>query len=529
MLKVKVYPIIFILFFVLSPGGQSVLSQTPFPCEGQRFLILEDTYELVELDINPSNNAVKFNVIRDLGININALGFRNTDNLLYGINQSNNHLHRIDANGLVEDLGALSIPTNLFYRAGDIGPDGKYLITIGSDVNGFDQMLIKINLESANFLTESIPLSNGTRLADIVIDPSTNIFYGYDINNRRINSFNLNTNTLTSYQEIGREHEIKSLFFDAFGDLSAFGSTIFGVISALFSIDTTNGKEKLVTTGGPQPVTDGASCPYSIEIKNKVQPNNTLPCTETIYTYYIANGSKATQTGIGFEHQLPTSFRFIQTLRNPYGDINYSMELNTLSIENMSIARGVDSIKISVEIGDLPDGKYPSQAILNNLARNLGNISLSDDPSTVKVEDSTIVQLKRIEEDSLFFNNFLCIGESLILDASEFGNNLLWDDGSTQAEKTISEQGVYTLEILTGCKNTFVQYDVVSATCPFTIEIAHEILPDTIFPCSEVIYRFIIENDSGIAQKKHWISRFSSHRGKFFIHFKESLWRGSGA
>ena len=170
-------------------------------------------------------------------------------------------------------------------------------------------------------------------------------------------------------------------------------------------------------------------------------------------------------------------------------------------INDLTISQGVDSIVLLVEVEDIPGGDYKSQAVLRNLPDNLGNIRVSDDPESVIEYDSTTLEVNRIDEDSLFFTRFLCLGESVLLDGSAYGNNILWNTGSTNPNLYVSHQGNYVLEAVSGCQTVVISYDVIVASCPYTIAIYHEIVPEKALACNEIVYRFVISNDSGLRRE----------------------------
>ena len=74
---------------------------------------------------------------------------------------------------------------------------------------------------------------------------------------------------MTFLAELFIDKEIQSLFFDSFGDMWAYGSTIYGVASALFSVNKLTGDAIIKTTGPPNSISDGTSCPYSIEMRKQ--------------------------------------------------------------------------------------------------------------------------------------------------------------------------------------------------------------------------------------------------------------------
>ena len=158
-------------------------------------------------------------------------------------------------------------------------------------------------------------------------------------------------------------------------------------------------------------------------------------------------------------------------------------------------------LKEEVEVEDIAGGDYNSQSVLKNLPAELGNIRYSDDPVTAVQNDSTTLKINRIDEDSLFYTRFLCLGESILLEGSSFGNNVLWNTGSTNQNILVSHEGRYVLDATSGCQTVVITYDVTVASCPYTIAMYHEILPKEALACNEIVYRFIVSNDSGIERE----------------------------
>ena len=489
------YHLLLLLVSLLPPA---TYGQAPFTCRGQAFVIQEGTGELAEMTIDPGNNGLKFLPINaGLGVEIEALGFRSTDRLLYGIGRAGRHLYRIDANGVVEDFGPMPIDNNLGVIGGAISPDGRYFAAIGNG-NG-TQILARIDLESPSFDTETLTLPASRKIIDIAFDPLNGQLYGYDSNNRSIVTINFDNGSLAALSPIQDGNEIQGLFFDPYGRLMGYGSSVFGVAGGLFQINKTTGQETRFATGPVHDVTDAAACPYSVALQHTLQPATVFPCSQVRYSYVIGNGSSQVQNGIDFEHQLPAGFQLAGIVRNPFGGVlDTAGPPNRARITNMAIPRRVDSLVILVEIGDITSGNYPGQAVLSGLPDGMGSSRISDNPATLAPGDSTDIQVNRFEEDSLYFESFLCLGQSLTLNASDYGNDLLWSTGSASPEITVSEQGIYTLQAFSGCQTLTVNYEVTAASCPFTVEVGHKILPAETYPCQEVIFRYFIDNDSGL-------------------------------
>ena len=488
----------FMVLLVLSVDTLPAEAQTPFVKKRQVFLLFNDNNSLVDLSINPSNNSMLYADLNgNLGFDINSLGFSKTEAFLYGIAPTSHQLFRIDANGMIELMYALNLNAGNEYLAGDVTPDGQFLVAIGS-ANGISNSLVKIDLTDPDFGIENLPMGGNRQILDLAFDPITSIAYAYDGNNKEVITVDINTGATTVLGIFDEQNDGFGLYFNAFGELFIYGSTIFGIIDALFAVDKTTGNEFQIATGPVMSLADMASCPYAVEIRSTVALNSALPCSEIEYEYTIANQSGEMLTGIDLQHQLPEGFNLLAVLENPLGGIqDITAAPSTLLIENITIPQGIFTVKILVEIGDIPADEYNSQTVLMNLPPELGSLIYSDDPNTTAFEDSTFIEVIRIEEDSIYTTDLVCEGESLVLDASTYGNNILWNNGSTDLQLEVDESGVYFFDATSGCQSVFVSYEITVATCPFTISLDLVIDPAETLPCSEVVYRFEIDNDSG--------------------------------
>ena len=111
----------------------------------------------------------------------------------------------------------------------------------------------------------------------------------------------------------------------------------------------------------------------------------------------------------------------------------------------------------------------------------------------------------------------MCTGETQELDATEYGANILWNTGSSNPLITVASAGTYSLAAGNTCEFVVVNHEVTVASCPFTIELDHEIVPkDTFFPCADVIFRFILRNDSG-ADRKNTVFTDTMPEGFTFV------------
>jgi gliding motility-associated-like protein len=483
--------------FFLALG--KVWGQTPFLRTGQVFSILQNTNELQEFLVQPSYNSINPVPIGSLpGAGLDALGFRRTDNLLYGIGWANNHLYKIGQNATAQDLGAVGLDNSLYYVAGDISPDGRYLYAVGEASAGNTVHLAKIDLETAGFPVQFVNLNNLGRISDIAFDPGNGKLYGYDISNLRAFTLNPDTGNSIFLQASKPGNSLYGLYFDAFGDLYGVGSTLYGVVDGYFRFDKTTGIETRLTTGPSTGIADIASCPFSVELKSDVDPGINLPCTEITYTYTLANGSEVTHAGLEFLHALPAGFHLTQVLTNTFGALIDTVSIpGSLLMENISLSPGIRQLRLKLSVGDIPKKRYNSQARINKLPVNYGSFSLSDFAKEPGFEDSTAFVVNRFDEDSLDFRYLICHGETLVLESAEYGNNVQWNTGVTASSIPVTQGGQYNFVAGSSCEQIVVSNDVTSASCPFTISVGHVFVPDTTFACSDIIFHFLINNDSG--------------------------------
>ena len=63
---------------------------------------------------------------------MNAIGYRFTDNLIYAIDPNSYEFYQIDATGSSFPIGNLNFNNSLGYYGADITPDGDFTVFIGS-------------------------------------------------------------------------------------------------------------------------------------------------------------------------------------------------------------------------------------------------------------------------------------------------------------------------------------------------------------------------------------------------------------
>jgi len=384
--------------FLKKLHGQS----TPFVCKGQLFLALTspNAFSLSTIEVDPKNEQVALTPINNnISVNVNAIGFRQKDNLIYGWDHTTSQLFRVDANGFAELLKYIPLNEELRYFGGDVTPNGRFLVLVGGgagpDIYN-DTELVVIDLESPDFKVDLIPLHGAySRTYDITFDPDTHLLYGFDALGHRIVIFDVNTGLIiTPFAPDNSVNFIGAMFFDPFGNLYGYGNRAGENKNTFFSFDKNTGQVQFFAEGPEAFGTDGCSCPFTVDIHKIVTPDSTGACSVVRYSFLIVNNSGQIVTGADLVDQLSFDFTISSILKNPFGGVIESGEgTNLLWIKNLTIPEGMDTLSIEVEVGKVEPGTYINQAVLTQLPDHLGRIRLSDNPATTLGMDETTLEI----------------------------------------------------------------------------------------------------------------------------------------
>jgi gliding motility-associated-like protein len=436
----------------------------PFECNGDYFLSLTSNGPSIfyRVEIDPVTNDVLFNPISagNTGAIINAIGYRSTDNYIYGVDPDNHFLYRVDANGTATALATLADLTPGYqYFAGEIDPGGEFLYLLGSGGNPYlSRSLVRVDLDDYTQTITDIPNAEFVNafVTDFSFDPVTGVLYGFDRNDNRLVTINPVSGNIdeTQFPSTDVSDAMGAIFFDAFGNLFGYGDQ-FGsnVSNTLFRIDKNTGAVTQAAIGPIAMGKDGCACPYTVELQKTVYPETAFPCTEVTYVFEIANASALPVTEAEFSDIMPEAMTITEIVENPFGgNVISGVGSSTLTIQEMTIPQGVDSIIVRVEIGQGAEGIYANQASLSNLPTALGTEALSDNPETLFIGDSTFLSVVPLFIDLANDTTFICIGSSLELNASTYGVTYLWHDGSTDSTFIADAEGLYWVEVQSGCE-----------------------------------------------------------------------------
>ncbi len=468
---------IHIILWLLFLSVTKVSSQNTFVCQGQFYIKLgvNGLSNLNQIDVDPITNNVTFTNLGNTSILYDAIGYRSTDNFIYGMHPTNENFYRIDPSGTATLLTNLStINTALRYFAGDITPNGDSYVAVGANNSQFPVSvnLITVDMVNPGWGTTQIPLirlstggvNNSLRFADIAFDPISGTLYGFDNTNDKLVTIDMNTGVIDDVSFLGATGVsfLSSLFFDVNGNLWGYGSDGGpGGVNDLFFINKNTGNVTYVTSGPSAAGTDGCSCPYAVELLKDVSADTVRQCGTFQYTFTILNASGSTQT-IDLTDSMPTDFTVTNVISNPYGGTVNGLGTNQFDITGMTVPIGRDSIIVEVQVSNNPTlGVYNNQATISGLPASLGSVVVSDNPNTLQLDDATPVTVEKIVDLGLDIVD--CQGVSITLDAGSNNGQYLWSDGSTSQTLTVTTSGDYAVTVTeNGCS--------ISDTINVTIE-----------------------------------------------------------
>jgi gliding motility-associated-like protein len=450
-------------------------AQVPFTCKGQYFLSLtksgSKSSELYRVKINQDGTTISLDTInKDLGLVLNAMGYRITDNLIYGLDPIENRLRRVGADGVIYDLGVpKGIPPDPTYYAGDVSPDGRFLLTIG--VGGGPSSIVKIDLTDPEYSCTFIPIKANTAIVDIAFDPFSGVLYGHDFQNDRLVILDPNTGDVNSnFTRQPQVDQLGALFFDSFGNLYGYGAYGSFQQNKFVGINKFTGEMSLLAQGPISSGQDGCACPYTMQLQKIVTPDTTYECTEVVYSFVVSNGSGATRTGISLIDTMPSNLKALKILKNPFNSTG-NLSGNILNLTDMVVPAGIDTIQVLVEVGKGRRGEFKNQAILKGLPISLGATTLSDDPFTFVEQDSTSLWVLPTDFETLEDSLNLCYGDSIFYQPIWDQYTYRWGDGDTSRGKWLVAPGEYSLTITNICEQTPLNISVFGDAASVNIEI----------------------------------------------------------
>lgn len=468
----------------------AIQAQESFVCQGDFYLAITDGAvhtTVYTVGIDSDFGTVDFQPLNltTTGKDLNAMGFRSVDNFIYGVDSGSLDVYRVGKDGIAQTVSELYSDPYLQYVAGDITPDGRYLVVIGTS-SFHDEVVGFIDLDSPTYEYTEIWLEGpDVRSADVAFDPIDGTLYGFDGINHRLVTYDIQTGEIKAdYPPTDQSLLMGGLFFDAFGKLFGYGlAPGENVQQAFYSIDKETGVVELETVGPPASRNDGCSCPYTLGLQVSVETIEALPCTTIPIKFEIANTTGITQNNLRLEQVFPESF-VIKNIESPLEGVltGGGNNSNFFTLESLSIPIGLHELIVDVELTGEASGTYAFQAELSGLPGTLGYVLLSDNPRTLVKMDSTVIKVGELVLDYSRISTQICSPEGLELDPGVPGASYVWGDGSTEPTYKVTSAGNYAVTISTTCQTieTNIQVDGVG----FEVELG----PDQQVELGDAVY-----------------------------------------
>ncbi|MFT3682113.1 MAG: GEVED domain-containing protein [Ferruginibacter sp.] len=241
----------------------------PFSCTNLAYQVAGtagSNSSLYSYNINTGDRLL----IANLPVEVNSIGYNTTDNMIWGYDETNDRMIRIDANGAITSFNIANFPNSVRSMA-DILPGGYYITT---NPGGTRYFTLDVNPAHTNYLKlvdptngyaviNSAPyykdITGGVFSAlDFAFNPTDNKLYGADGSTSQLQVLNPATGAFTlSAAVTGLPTGGKgAVFFDNTNNLYAFANTT----GNFYKINISSNTASLLSTSVPANNNDGASC-----------------------------------------------------------------------------------------------------------------------------------------------------------------------------------------------------------------------------------------------------------------------------
>ncbi|MCB0629104.1 MAG: gliding motility-associated C-terminal domain-containing protein [Saprospiraceae bacterium] len=441
--------------------GTAVAFPQTFLCDHTFYVIMQENGEsrLYNFRLEEGNELRRIQIpLSEPQRRYTCLGMSIEDLYMYALDYDTKELLRIDASGKVTSLGVPDhLDIALEYVAGDVMPEGRRLFVVGRDkASGRDKEVYSINLTVDNYYAGSAGLVSNypTYITDLATDPITGVTYGYDKANKQL--VVLGTNNVSHHNHQKIEPAFESLFFDEKGNLYGYGSNAGGAEqSTLYAIDKVKGGATRITSNVAGQFGDGCSCPATMTFTRTIRPDRVFPCSEVTIDYRIVNHSGIGKTDIVFEDVLPPEWTIAAVEEHTFtlANIEKGVGGNELYIPILDVLIGENIIRTRVRVNSTAGRFFETQASMENLPLGLGGTLLSDNPITVLPDDPNLLEVLPVNslelEDLIRFN---CTADTAFLSIPSQGDaDYLWSDGSTGEELSVTQPGLYWVQVKGDC------------------------------------------------------------------------------
>lgn len=469
----------------------------PFKCN-KKFYYSAGEPETQLYFVDPkSESDLSFVELGPKALTYNGFGYNRVDNFIYAMRRIDNHIMRIAADGTTIDIGHSSLPEanggNDFYYAADCDSEGNFIVAYPT---GTKLLLYTIDvLHGSPKMLDSISITSSASIADIAFHPTNGKLYSIDNTSYQPividkktgiiepcgSSLTISPNSITN---------ANALFFDSYGKLYGVDPTKM----ALGKIDINTGESSIVSSNGKfLNFADGCSCPYSIEMEKTTDSKTYFSGDTIIYTFTIQNSTNNDYSKIVFSDTMNSKLTIIEVQNLKSGTMRKGTGkgTNILVVDNFDVPKGQTtfSVKVATSCKYSYNSAIGNQAKLFNLPQSIG-VVLSDDPTTVKMTDSTFVDIQISNlpiEVKISKNDFVCIGESLTLEVNPSFVNCFWEGPNNFSAKGPKQTFAINSELQKGVY--FVYSD--KSECSLSGEISINVLKPA---------KFSLGNDTTICQ-----------------------------
>jgi gliding motility-associated-like protein len=496
----------FLYTFHITFAIQSI-AQVPFVCDDRYFVTTEN--HLNELIIDWESDTFYIEpFLKELPHPIDAIGFNPVDNFIYGVARvgSENLFYKIDATGEAFFLDTLQIDYSQWNRAikgGAFTRKGDFILSLISEEsidapNGIvvidpenpnDYSVTKASILGANPLVfiEDFSENPQTELLwavqhylEFVENPDSSFLQNFNFHNcfSTIDpiDFTVDNGSFPPLEKTAFSHgHISTMFHNSF--LELFGQRL----TEFYQFDIEKNKVKRIKIDRVEYTLDGCSCPYTLRMRQTVKPEITYPCTEVIYNFTIANFTQNTQKKVIFKDTFPAGFEVLEVVRNPFGGDIFGLNSNELTISNMEIPQGLDSIQVRVLLPEIVTGVFENQAYLKNVnltgTNDLRTVIASDYPKSSKKDDPTPLKIIPFEVTVEGADFIICPDSSIAIQPLELLDNLSlnWSNGSTDSILVVKDAGIYGVTVSAGCNADSAVFEVIESPFSIGLEEVYEV------------------------------------------------------
>ncbi len=465
---------VFLLLIVLSQVA--INAQTPFNCNGRMFRVIEKNNATTLQEIILNGQRPQFIELQSYKeIRINGIAYNQIDNFIYGVVLDEPYaLCRIDGNHQLEVLTDLPLPTELSFVAGDISPDGRYLVLLGFGIQEKRNILAKVDLQSPTYETSIYPISAlsdvGILCADIAFHPTSNVLYGFDHREGRLITIDIDAMKIDNISFPILDNfsgNVPSLFFDHRGNLYGIGSRSKHFNDKYFvNFDINTGRAKLVQSIAPETFQDACSCPVVVDVLNKAKQRKGFLCSQIDFELTLINQTGETLKELTFKNNFPPDTRIIRVSALPFGG-NLTWDDNSMLIEQLTLPHGRFSFEITLEFTAMEVAQFSNQATLSgvDIETLLGQpIIQSDDPETLTIDDPTNFSVDHLEVAFEQAEYYIC-NEEIVTLSPDFQQDVIrykWSNGSTNATLQVQEAGIYDVTLTTACEQAIGSIEVIA-------------------------------------------------------------------